>query len=281
MSSSNFRSSTTSSFSIRSCGRKKCTRSKGVLPCQAMPHTSSGSVKVEQKWKQPQYLPLNHVLSPFHTQGDSQHRNIVDLHMGDVTGREWDVNKPMLFLQQRKLIGCSFQPYYGEFCNKCVFSSPHVWAFWPRPCGCRAACGAPSERTPAPSWSCHWTRWSSRPTCSRRTREPRHGDQGAPSQPRVFTFLLDLPPAFLLQLPTSVTLGGVHCTATTTKTLCQLSPSLPSCTHSTLIGQSLHKFGFLKICLLSFCCFCEPGWILPALYLSSTIWKHQCHLYLS
>ena len=89
MSSSNFRSSTTSSFSIRSCGRKiKSTRSKGVLPCQAMPHTSSGSVKVEQKWKQPQYLALNYVLSPFHTQGDSQHRNIVDLHMGDVTGRE-------------------------------------------------------------------------------------------------------------------------------------------------------------------------------------------------
>ena len=69
-------------------GGKKCTWSKGVLPCQAMPHTSSGSVKVEQKWKQPQYLALNHVLSPFHTQGDSQHRNIVDLHMGDVTGRE-------------------------------------------------------------------------------------------------------------------------------------------------------------------------------------------------
>ena len=47
--------------------------------------------------------------------------------------------------------------------------------------------------------------------------------------------------------------------------------SLPSCTHSTLIGQSLHKFGFLKICFLSFCCFCEPGLILPALCLSSTI----------
>ena len=50
MSSSNFRSSTTSSFSIRSCGRKiKCTKSKRVLPCQAMSHPSSGSGQVEQK----------------------------------------------------------------------------------------------------------------------------------------------------------------------------------------------------------------------------------------
>ena len=48
---------------------------------------------------------INHVLSPFHTHGVSQHGNIVDLHMGDVTGRVGESNKPMQCL----------------FCNKKVY----------------------------------------------------------------------------------------------------------------------------------------------------------------
>ena len=76
MSSSNFRSSTTSSFSIRSWGRKKMYEEQRGL---AMPSYATHKFWFGTswaKWKQYQYLALNHVLSPFHTQEVSQHGNV-------------------------------------------------------------------------------------------------------------------------------------------------------------------------------------------------------------
>ena len=74
-----------------------------AMPSYVTPKFWFGTILA--KWKEPQYLALNHVLSPFHTQGVSQHGNIVDLHMGDVTGRVGESNKPMQCL----------------FCNKKVY----------------------------------------------------------------------------------------------------------------------------------------------------------------
>ena len=186
--------------------------------------------------------------------------------MGDVTGRGGEFNKPMLVLQQRKFNECSFQSYtmanfvlnvFSPHLMFELFDLAHVDVV-------QLAELLLNERLHLLDLAIELAGQVVQLVLE------EHVSRGMETKVLHRNFSLFCSTFLLLFCSSYLRLslwGACTARAQLQRPCVSFLPlSLPSCTHSTLIGHSLHKFGFLKIFLLFLRAWLDPSTFVSEFY---------------